>query len=57
MEQPGTLIKFGKLEHLQQLQDKGLLYMNNLPYFWNIEDEELRGDPLDCAAQVLRGQR
>jgi len=57
MEQPGTLIKFGKLEHLQQLQDEGLLYMNNLPYFWNIEDEELRGDPLDCAAQVIRGPK
>jgi hypothetical protein len=57
MDQPGTLIKFGKLEHLQQLRDEGLLYMNNLPYFWNIEDEELRGDPFDCALQVIRGPK
>jgi len=54
MDQPGTLIKFGKLEHLQQLRDDGLLYLNNLPYFWNIEDEELRGDPFDCAIQAIR---
>ncbi len=57
MEQPGTLIKFGKLEHLQQLRDEGLLYLNNLPYFWEIEDEELRGDPFDCAIQVIRGPK
>ncbi len=57
MDQPGTLIKFGKLEHLQQLRDDGLLYLNNLPYFWNIEDEELRGDPYDCALQVVRGPK
>jgi len=57
MDQPGTLIKFGKLEHLQQLQNEGLLYMNNLPYFWEIEDEELRGDPLDSAVQVIRGPK
>lgn len=57
MEQPGTLIKFGNLEHLQQLQDEGILYLNNLPYFWNIEDEELRGDPFDCAVQVIQGPK
>lgn len=57
MEQPGTLIKFGQLEHLQQLRDEGLLYLNNLSYFWNIEDEELRGDPFDCAVQVIRGPK
>ena len=57
MDQPGTLIKFGKLEHLQQIRDEGLLYLNNLPYFWNIEDEELRGDPFDCAVQVIRGPK
>lgn len=57
MDQPGTLIKFGDLEHLQQFRDEGLLYLNNLPYFWNIEDEELRGDPFDCAIQVIRGPK
>lgn len=57
MDQPGTLIKFGKLEHLHQFRDEGLLYLNNLPYFWNLEDEELRGDPFDCAVQVIRGPK
>jgi hypothetical protein len=57
MDQPGTLIKFGKLEHLQQLLNDGLLYLNNLPYFWKIEDDELRGDPFDCAIQVVRGPK
>jgi len=57
MEQPGTLIKFGELEHLQQLREEGLLYMNNLPYFWNIKDGGLRGDPFDCAKQVIRGPK
>jgi len=54
MESPGTLIKFGELEHLEQLQDEGLIYMNILPYFWKIEDEELRGDPFDCAIQAIQ---
>ncbi len=29
--------------------------MNNLPYFWQIEDEELRGDKLDSVAEIRRG--
>lgn len=57
MGEPGTLIKFGQQEHLLQLQDEGLLYMNHLPYFWEIEDEELRGDPFDCIAEVARGPK
>jgi len=60
MGEPGTLIKFGQQEHLLyllQLQDEGLLYMNHLPYFWEIEDEELRGDPFDCIAEVERGPK
>jgi hypothetical protein len=57
MEEPGTLIKFGQQEHLLQLQDEGLLYMNHLPYFWEIEDEELRSDPFDCIAEVARGPK
>ena len=31
--------------------------MNNLPFFWEIEDEELRGDPCDCVAEVARGPK
>lgn len=56
-ESGGTLIKFGKEADLLQLRDDGLLYMNNLPYFWGIEDEELRGDCFDCVAEVARGPK
>ena len=56
MGEPGTLIKFGELEHLLQLQNDGLLYMNHLQYFWGVEDED-RGDPFDCIAQVHRGPK
>jgi len=57
MGEPGTLIKFGLQKHLLQLQEEGLLYMNNLPYFWGIEDGELRGDPFDCNARIERGPK
>lgn len=57
MGEPGTLIKFGHDGHLLQLQDEGLLYLSHLPYFWEIEDEELRGDPFDCIAEVARGPK
>ena len=57
MNEPGTLMKFGQLDHLVQLQNEGLLYMNNLPYFWNLENDELRGDPFDSIAAVYRGPR
>lgn len=54
-DEPGTLIKFGQYEHLAQLQESGILYLNSLEYFWGIEDKGLRGDPLDCLAQVRKG--
>ena len=57
MGEPATLMKFGQLEHLQQLQTDGLLYMNPLRCFWKIEDEELRGDPADGIAELHRGDR
>jgi hypothetical protein len=56
-ESSGTLIKFGREEDLLQLRDEGLLYMNNLPYFWGIEDEALRGDPFDCVTEINRGPK
>ena len=31
--------------------------MNTLPHFWEVEDEELRGDPFDSIAEVARGKR
>ena len=57
MGEAGTLIKFGQQEHLLQLQDEGLLYMNPPQYFWGIEDEELRADPFNCIAKVARGPK
>lgn len=57
MGEPGTLIKFGKQEHLLRLQAEGALYLNTPEYFWQIEDEELRGDPFDCIAKVARGPK
>ncbi|MBW2338638.1 MAG: hypothetical protein JRF47_18190 [Deltaproteobacteria bacterium] len=57
MEEFGTLVKFGQQDHLLQLQDEGLLYLNHLPYFWEIEDQELRGDPFDSIAEVRRGPK
>jgi hypothetical protein len=57
MGELGTLIKFGQHEHLQQLQDTGLLYLNTPQYFWDVEDGELRGDPFDCIVTVARGPR
>jgi len=55
MVEKQTLVKFGQYEHICQLRDDGLLYMNNLPYFWQIEDEKLRGDEFDGVAKVMRG--
>ena len=57
MSEHAALVKFGCLKHLQQLQDDGLLYMNNLPYFWKTEDDELRGDPYDSVDEVARGSK
>ena len=31
--------------------------MNTLTYFWEIEDQELRGDPFDSVAEVHRGRK
>lgn len=57
MSKQATLVKFGQHEHILQLREEGVLYMNNLPYFWGIEDENLRGDPCDCVDEVTRGNK
>ena len=57
MSEQAVLVKFGQHSHILKLQEKGLLYMNNLPYFWRIEDEELRGDPFDSVHEVRRGRK
>ena len=57
MSEQAALVKFGQHEHILQLREEGVLYMNNLPYFWRIEDENLRGDPCDCVDEVARGHK
>ena len=57
MPEPGTLIKIGRKEHIECLYDDGFLYMNDLPYFWKVEDEEVRGDPHDGIATLHRGTK
>lgn len=52
-----ALIKFGDYDHLCSLRDKGEIFMNNLPYFWKIEDDELRGDPCDSVDEIHRGSK
>ena len=55
MAEAATLVKFGSEEHMVALRDRGLLYMNNLAYFWTIEDECLRGDRFDGMETIERG--
>ena len=55
MSEFAALVKIGKPEHIAQLQMEGLLYMNNLPYFWAIERDEPRRDPFDSVERVERG--
>ena len=57
IEDFGTVVKFGKQTNILDGQNEGLLYLNNLTYFWDIEDKELRGDPFDSVEEVRRGPR
>ena len=57
MGEKATLLKFGKREHLFQLRNEGLLYLNALPYFGEIEDGGIRGDCFDGVEQVARGHK
>lgn len=50
-----ALIKFGSYEHLCSLRDSGEIYMNTLPYFRSIEDNELRGDSNESVDEIQRG--
>ena len=44
-----ALIKIGNKVHIEQLVESGLIYMNTLQYFRQIEDGDLRGDIDDSA--------
>ena len=57
MNEPGTLVKFGRAEHIRQMFDDGVLYLNNLPYFWAVEDAAVRGDANDAVDALHRGQK
>jgi hypothetical protein len=52
-----ALIKFGSYENMCSLRDKGEIYMNTLPYFRQIEDDGLRGDPFDSVNEIQRGTK
>jgi hypothetical protein len=54
MGEKAVLVKFGQHDHLLQLHQDGLLYMNNLPFFWEIEDQH-RGDNCDGVLKITRG--
>ena len=51
----GKRVELARVEGVQSLD--GILYMNNLPYFWGIENDELRGDPYDSVNEVERGRK
>ena len=50
----GTLCKIGKREHMVSLQD-GFVYLKTLKWFWETEDDGLRGDKLDCVDRMANG--
>ena len=52
-----ALIKLGNYENISSLRDKGEIHMNTLPYFREIEDDELRGDPFDSVSEIHRGTK
>lgn len=44
MEEPFMLIKFGSYEHMKDLVEKGIIYLNNIEYYKKIEDIEIADD-------------
>lgn len=51
-----TLVKFGEKKHIESLYNHGELYMNDLPYFWKVESDEVRHDPNDGIAERQMGR-
>ena len=45
------LIKIGKKEHIELLRDNGLLYLNTIQYFKDIEEQH-RGDKNECLSGI-----
>lgn len=46
------LIKFGQKVHMEEFQEKGILYMNHLSEFLKIEDNALRGDKHESLSEI-----
>jgi hypothetical protein len=55
--EPGTLVKIGRPEHIRQMCEDGILYLNPLSYFWKIEDGNVRGDVNDGVDAIHRGEK
>ncbi|HBR14988.1 MAG TPA: hypothetical protein DD723_05530 [Candidatus Omnitrophica bacterium] len=47
-----SLIKFGKQEHIEQLYNKGIIYMNPLKFFRELEEDQVRGDPNEGTTRI-----
>jgi hypothetical protein len=52
-----TFIKFGELDHINSLIDRGELYLNTFKYFREIEDGAVRGDRYEGASEIHRGTK
>ena len=53
MKTPILFVKFGQKEHIEGLQNKGLLYLNTVDFFKKLESEQgVRGDFLEGASEI-----
>lgn len=48
----GFFLKFGKAQHILDLQKKGRMFFNTISYFTKFEDENLRGDKLEDVIEI-----
>lgn len=53
METILLFIKIGSEEYMRDLYENGTIYMNTLRYFRKVEDGGLRGDPYECASDIV----
>jgi hypothetical protein len=53
MKTPILFVKFGKKNHIEEFQNKGLLYFNTVDFFKKLESEHgTRGDFLEGASEI-----
>lgn len=57
MENGSTLVKFGEQKYIERLCSYGEIYMNNLSYFWQVENDENRHDPNDSLISYHMGNK